>query len=345
MPTGVTALEKTLIGVEALAGATTDVVTTHWRGMGKIKDRREIVFPPEKVGKFGGTSRSYIPRTGGEVTLEGDATFEQLPYILNAAIYLTTPTTDTSSASLRTWDVQKSSSDAYATTDLGTLVVESGDNAGIEISRYAFVKSFTLSGKQGEAWQLSATLETREPSTSASFTAVGDTDLQNPAETMLFSKSYLYIDPSSDTAGTTLTSETLLDATLNFTSGWVAIPAKDGRTDFSNIKRVDDEITLDVAFEHNSTAEAAKTAWRNQTEQVIQIKTLGSALSSTDAGATYDTKAFVMNLYGKWQTFGADGLEEQDGDNIYRGTFKVAYCSTPDNKMRFIIANETATLP
>ena len=42
--TGVTALEKTLIGVEALAGSSTDTVTTHWRGMGKVQDRREIVF-------------------------------------------------------------------------------------------------------------------------------------------------------------------------------------------------------------------------------------------------------------------------------------------------------------
>jgi hypothetical protein len=83
MATGVTSLEKTLIGVEALAGATTDVVTTHWRGMGKVKDRQEIVYPPERIGKIGGTLRSYIPRTGGEVTLDGDATYEQLPYIFN----------------------------------------------------------------------------------------------------------------------------------------------------------------------------------------------------------------------------------------------------------------------
>lgn len=342
MPTGISALSKTLIGVEALAGATTDTPTTTWRGMGTIKDRQEIVFPPEKVGIFGGTTRSYIPRTGGECMLEADATYEQLAYIHNAGIYLTTATTDTGSGYIRTWTTQLTASSAFATTDLGTLVIETGDNIDVETMRYGFVREYTLTGGQGAGMSVSALVQGRAPSTATAFTSVGTTDLDNAAETILFSKVTLSIDPSTDTIGTTAKSETILDMSYKMTTGWVELPAKDGRTDFSSIKRVSDEAMLDITFEHNSVAIAEKAAWRAQTERALQLKFTGTAL--TAAGA-YTLKTFIMNLYGKWMTFGAEGLEEADGDNNYKGTFKVAYSSAAVAKSSFILVTDQVTLP
>ena len=345
MTQGVTSLEKTLIGVEASAGGSTDTPTTHWRGMGKIKDRRETVFPPERVGKIGGTTRSYVPKTGGEVTLEADATYEQLCYIKNAAIYGTTSTTDAGSAQVRTWNVQFNSTDPISTTDLYTLVVENGDNEEMERARFGFVREYTETGKQGEGLQVSATLPSQAPSTDTGFTSVGDTDLNNPAQTILCSKVALSIDPSTDSAGSTAKTETYLEHTFKHTTGWVELPARDGRTDFSSIKHIDDEMMLDITFEHNGVASAEKAAWRAQTERLIQLKFTGDAMSTTDAGATYNSYTYIMNLWGKWMTFGAEGLEEQDGDNIYRGTFKVAYSASGANKAQFIIANESSVLP
>lgn len=343
--TGITALEKTLIGVEALAGASTDAVTTHWRGMGDIQDRQEVVFPPERVGKIGGTLRSYIPRTGSEIPLEGDATFEQLPYIFDAGIYKATATTDATSGLTRTWTVQHSSTSAFLTTDLATLVVEHGDNIAVEIARFVFIREFTLTGRQGEGMQISAIGQGRAPSTAAAFTAVTDTDFDNPCETILVSKVSLYIDDSTGTIGTTQKSETILDFTLRHTTGWVAKDAKDGRLDFSDIKHIDDEIMLDVTFEHNAAAVAEKDAWRAQTERAVRLQFTGNALSTTDAGATFDTKTFRADLYGKWVTFGAEGLEEENGDNIYRGTLRVGFSANADNKAVYTIVNEVATLP
>lgn len=343
--TGISALGKTLIGVEALAGATTDAPTTHWRGNAKLADRREIVFPPERVGIFGGTTRSYIPRTGGDVMLEGDATFEQLCYVLNAGIFLATATTDASSGFTRTWRVQQSSSDAYVTTDLGTLVIEVGDNIDVEVQRFGFVREYSLTGRQGEAIQVSATVQGRAPSTSSAFTAVGSTDLENPAQTILTSMGRLYIDDTTGTIGATAKTETILDFAFKHTTGWVEYPAKDGRLDFSDIKHVDDEMILDVTFEHNSVAIAEKAAWRAQTERAIRLQFAGNALTTTDAGATFDTYALRLDLYGKWVTFGAEGLEEQDGDNVYKGSFKVGYSAIAAAKATISICNETAILP
>lgn len=342
MPTGVTSLQKTLIGVEASAGGSTDFPTTHWRGIGKILDRRETVFPPERVGKIGGTSRSYVPRTGGEVSLTGDANFEQLAYIFNAGIYAATATTDTGSGYIRQWDLQYNSTDPLSTTDLNTLVVESGDNIDVEIARYVFIREYSLAGGQMEGLQINATGESRAPSTFSAFTAVGDTDFENPCETVVFSNVGLYIDDSTGTIGTTQKSETVLDMTFNHKTGWVAIPARDGRLDFSSIKHVDDEIMLEFTFEHNSVATAEKAAWRAQTERALRLQWTGSALSSA---GVYSTKLLRLDLYGKWQSFGAEGLEEEDGDNVYKGTFRVSYCAAAQKKGTILLVNEVATLP
>lgn len=342
MTNGVTALEKTLIGVEALSGSTTDVPTTHWRGTGKIKNRREWVYPPERVGKVGGTTRKYSPKTGGEVLLEGDATFEQLPYIFNSGIYATTPTTDSGSGQVWQWTVQHSATDPLASTDVNSLVVESGDNNAFKISRYCFTREYTLSGRQGEGLQISATLQSRAPSTGGTFTAVGDTDLQNPAETILFSMVSMWIDASTDTMGTTQKTETILDMSLKHTTGWVALAARDGRLDFSSIKHIDDEIMLDVTYEHNGVADAEYSAFEAGTERAIRLQFAGTALTSA---GTYTTKLFRLDLVGTWSTFGAEGLEEQDGDNVYRGTFRVAYSALAAAKAVFTVVNELSALP
>ena len=96
MATGVTALEKTQIVVESTAG-TGVAATTTWRGSFKLKDNAQVVFPQERVGIFGDTNRSYIPITGSEGLWDGDATYEQLNYFFNSAVYHATATTDTGS--------------------------------------------------------------------------------------------------------------------------------------------------------------------------------------------------------------------------------------------------------
>lgn len=342
MAEGISALSKTQIGVEALAGSSTDVPTTIWAGTGVGKDNLTQVFPTQKVGKLGGTLRSYISATGGGVTLEDDATYEQLGYIFQAGIYLATPTTDASSAKIWTWTVQASDSDPIATTDLGTLVIEPGDNIQAERHRFCYVTDFTLSAKGGEALHILANLESRAPEL-ATFTA--GLTVPTPLEAILYSLGSLYIDDSTGTIGSTVKSNTILDMSLKHTTGWRSVKAKDNRLDFSFIKRTDDEIMLDVTFEHNSIALAEKAAWRAGTERALRLTFLGTALSTTDAGAPYDTKALVIDLYGKWDTFGAAGLEEQDGNNVYKGTLRVKWSALASAKASYTIVNELATLP
>lgn len=336
---GINALRKAQIGTMAALGGTTDVPTTIWRGMAMIDDTQEVTFPDENVGIIGGVNRSYIARTGSETVFEGDVTFEQLPYILQGGIYTTSPTTDASSAEIWAWSLQSTSTDSIASSDLSYLVIETGDNQQAEIVRDGFVREFSISGAAGEALQLSATVQGRGVSTTT-FTA----SLSIPTvETVLFSKGKLYIDPSSDTPGTTEKAKTLLNMNLDVTTGWQAIEAADARTDFADVKRVGEEATLEITFEHDASATAEIAAWRAQSERVIRLDFTGGALSTTDAGATYDTKKLRFDLYGKWENF--DPIEESDGNDIVTGTFRVGYASAAAKKMDVTIVNETATLP
>jgi hypothetical protein len=336
---GINALREANIGTMASFGGTTDVPTTVFRGMAMLDDTRETTFPDENVGIIGGVNRSYVAITGGECPLEADATFEQLPYILQSGFYTTSPTTDASSAAIWAWSQQSVSTDPIASSDLSYLVIETGDNQQAEIMRDGFVREFTLSGAAGEALQISATVQGREISTTT-FTS----GLSIPTvETILFSKGRLYIDPSSDTPGTTEKAQTFLSMSLDITTGWKEIMAGGGRTDFEGVKRVGDAGTLEVTFEHDGSATTEIAAWRAETERVVRMKFEGSALSSTDAGATYDKKTLVIDAYGKWENF--DPIDESDGNDVVTGTLRIGYASTAAKKLDVTIANELATLP
>lgn len=332
---GVNALRRIQISQMAL-NSTTDVATTYWRGTGVLDDTREVMFPDENVGIIGGVNRSYTPVTGGEIALEGDATFEQLPYVFDAGIHTATPTTDTGSGYVYTYNLQFSDTNPISSSDISYLVVEAGDNQQAEIMRSGFVREFTLSGAAGEAMTVSATVQGQAVST-ATFTS----GLSIPSvETVLFSKGKLYIDPSTDTAGTTQKSKTLLSMELNLTTGWQAIMVGDGNLYFSDVKRVGDEGTLQITFEHDASATAEIANWRSEAERVIRLDFTGTSLSSA---GTYSTKLLRITLYGKWESF--DPLDESDGNDIVTGTFRIGYSSGAAAKGSILVVNELSALP
>ncbi len=338
MTNGVKALRRIQLGQEVSAGGSTDIASTVWRGTGVIVDNRETTFPVEDIGILGGTSRSYVAMTGGEIALEGDATFEQLPHIFNAGIYKATPTTDVDgSGYIYSYNMQAASTDPIEITDLQTYVIEGGDNNEAEIMRYCFVRQFSLSGGAGEALQVSAQFEGREVEGDYTYTA----GVAIPTvETILFSKATVYIDAATvATTDLVAMSNTVLAMNLDVTTGWQAVRTADGRLDFSFIKRAADSGTLQITFEHNASASLMKEVWRDQEETRVRIVFEGSAL--TTAGA-YTYKTFIIDAYGKWESF--DSLGEQDGNDIVTGTLRIAYTQAA-KKLDLIVVNELAAMP
>jgi len=83
---GVKALRKIQLGDESPAG-TAVAASTIWRGLGAIEDQREVVFAEEDVGVLPGVDRTYTPKLLAALAMEEtEATFEQLPYILEAGV-------------------------------------------------------------------------------------------------------------------------------------------------------------------------------------------------------------------------------------------------------------------
>lgn len=338
MSPGITSLRLIQLAAEVTQGSSSDAATTVWRGMGVLKDNLEVTFVEEAIGILGGANRTYIGKTGGEIELNGSATYEQLPYFLQSGVYTATPTTDTGTGTgyIWTWNVQSVSTDSIATSDLTTYTIEGGDNQQAEVMHYCFTKELKLTGETGKSIEVSGTLEGRAIATTT-FTA----SVSAPTvEDILFSKGLLYIDPSTDAAGTTLKSNTLLKMNLDFKTGWMPVFAADGQTYFSFVKRVSDEITLDITFEHDGTSVAEKAVWRAQTERVIRLKFTGNALTSSGA---YTTKTMIIDLYGKWESF--EALSDMDGNDTVVGKFRAGYSSGAAKKMVWTIVNELSVLP
>lgn len=340
MTNGIDALKATYIGRESTAGNPASTVTVHWRGEGELSDLRVTEFPNEHIGIYGGANRSYVPFRGAECTLSGDATFEQLPYILDAGLRRATSTQDgTSSGRIRSYAWPVTRAQQPAVSDLATMVVETGDNLRMERSRFVFVKQFSLSGSARESWRVSATCEGREL---ASVITQSTGVLLPNVEEMIFGNTLLYIDPATGTAGATLRSDTLLSATLEITTGWTPKVTASGRVDFSDIKFVGGEGTLELSFEHDAASDAEKAAWRNQEARVIRLLINGSTYT-TAGTSTHTRKVCIIDCYGKWQSF--EPLGEQDGNSISTGVFRIATAANVMRRLDILVTNELAALP
>lgn len=334
---GIKVLRKIQLGGETTAG-TAVAADFIWRGIATgLEDTREKVRPEENVGITSMTTRQYTPSVGAQLSMAAtEATFEQLPHILEAGIAEATATQDgAGSGYIYQYDFPTT---ARAVGDIKTYTIEAGDNQQAEEMAYAFVSDFTISMNAGEAWQIEATWRGREASTTT-FTGA----LSIPAvEEILTQKTKLYIDAASGTIGTTEISCTLLSATLNITTGWIPRWTASGELYFCVAEDQGLRGTLELTFLHNATAVATKANWRADTPALVRLEAEGSDLSS--AGTTYSVKTARIDVAGVWNTFeDADGDDE--GTNTAVATLDLGYDTTAALLGSILIVNELTALP
>jgi hypothetical protein len=305
-----------------------------WRGTGMIGDERSIIFPAEDIGYLTPVDRSATVSVGGTITLEADATYEQLPYIFAAGITnLITGAADGSGSG----KIYAYAFPSTAANSIQTFTIEAGDDQQEEEMEYCFTESFSLTAAYGEPVKVSAVMRGRQVTAStftASLTPVA-------VDTIIATKSSLYIDVISGTVGSTAKTNALVGWDLNVVTGWKAAPVGDGNLYFAFAKSTAPEIRATVTFEHDATAVAEKAAWRAETARLMRIKVAGPALTTN--GTTYSTKTLLIDLPGKWETFGT--IDERDGNDIVQGTF-VSTINIANSKIPALtVVNETATLP
>jgi len=330
---GIKALRKIQMGLETVAG-TAVAATALWRGLGTMEDTREVVFPEEDVGLANPLDRNYIPKLAGEIQFNDiEATFEQIPYILESGIDSQTPAQDgTGSDYIYTYTIPTATQG-----DWKTYTIEAGDDNQAEEMEYAICTEFGIKGKAGEALMMSATWRGRQV-TNTSYTGA----ISIPTiEDILFSRGRLYVNATSTYPATAQLTNTFLEMDLKVTTGLTPVFTGDGQLYFSFVKRQGMEVTLDITFEHDASAVAEKTAWRNQTARAVRIDFTGSALGTP--GTTYSTKRFIIDLVGRWQKF--DKIGDQDGNDIIKATLLGRYNATAATAGRFIVVNELTALP
>jgi len=328
------ALRRIQFGFETTKG-TAVAATNYWRGTGVMEDRREVVFPDEDIGILMGDTRNYTQSLLAAMTWdETPATFELLPYILNCAVSEDTAGTQDGtegSGYVYTFTV---ATNAAPTTK--TLTIEGGDDQQAEEMEYAFVESFRLSGSAGEALTVSADWLGRQVST-CTFTTNATLDT---VEEIIFSKGTLYIDDIDGTAGNTEISSTLMGLDLTFNTGLVARRHANGELYFATTVMSEPEITMDLTFEHNSSARTEITNWRSNTPRLVTLTFQGDALST--AGDEYTYKTLTLNLAGAWESF--EKLDEIDGNDVVTGRFRARYDVDNAAGNSIIVVNEDSTL-
>lgn len=308
--------------------------TTVWRGQGTIEDARKVTFPKEDIGILGGTDRAYIGEFLAKLSMGAvPATYQQLPYLFNAAIKsLTTGAADGPG----TDKVYAFPIPTTAQPTIKTFTLEGGDDNQAEKMEYSFVDQFKLSGKAKEALMMSADWQGRQVQ-NATFTAA----LAIPSvEDVLFQKGSLYLDAIGGTFGTTQKSNTLIGFDLTYKSGIVPVWTGDGNQYFSFIKVTEPSCEGEITFEHEATAVAEKTLWRAGTSRMMRLKFTGSNVATP--GTTYTTQTFNIDLIIKWESWSK--LDEQNGNDIVKAKFKARYNATAAAMGTFTVVNELSPL-
>lgn len=328
-------LRKIQLGREATPG-TPVAATTLWRGVGTIKDDREIIFPEEDVGIIGGTDRSALISQMGSLTFDSvGATFEQLPHLFEAGVKTVTGVQDgTGSDYIYTYDAPDT-----AQNTIKTYTIEGGDDQQAEEFDYAFIQKLAITGEGKGQLMCSADWVGREV-TNTSFTGA----ISIPTvEDIIFNSGLLYIDDSGGTVGTTQQSGLLRAMSLDWTTGLIPYWTTDGTLDFNSHKLAGktEEILLSLTYEHIAAAVTEKANYRSKTPRLIQLKFEGSGVATP--GTTYSYKTLILNFAGIYEDW--DKLGEIDGNDVVEITFRARYIPTDSLKAQAIIVNELTALP
>jgi len=331
---GIKALRKVQLGREGTA-LTAVPATTIWRGPALMPtDDQKKVLRDENIGFSSKTTSQYTPQKIASMAFPStEATFQGIQHILEAGVKTVAPTQD---------GVGTGYTNLYPlpSSDMNTIktyTIEGGDNKVVEEMEGAFVVDFELSGKKNEAWMLTANWQGRQSTVSA-FTA----GLSIPAVSeMLFNKSKLYIDNVGGTIGTTQITNSWLAAKLKVTTGLKAQFTADGNLYFSFIDFIGAKATLELDLLHNATVAAERVLWRADTPRQIRMLIEGKALGTA---GTYSKETFRADMAGVYTSFSGPN-DEDDGSNVSKAAFEVAYDATAALFCNLLLVNELSAVP
>ena len=319
---------KIQFGREASVGGEVDAVSILRVEGALLEPMDDIQSIPENVGLLVPTDRMAIPSKAAGLSIpDNNLTFEQVLHILEMGVKTVDGVQDgTGSGYVYTYNLPTT-----AQLTPKTYTIEGGDDQQAMLVTGVFAEEFSISGKVKEALKFSASLFGRTAD-NTTFT----NGLQIPVvEEMLFQKCKFYLNDASLGFGATLISNTLLGFNLSVKTGYVARFTSGGTLYYAYIKQTQPEYTLELTFEHNTTAEAEVTKGRALTPRLARILCEGTALVDAD---TYTYKSFIIDLAGKYVKI--PKIDDEDGNSIMTFSIKGGYNSTVSTMGKFVVVNE-----
>lgn len=341
---GIHAARRVLLGKETNAG-TAVTPTAIMRAPGTwLNDQRTVIRPPDALAYYAPRPRIYTPRLFAGIPLAGDATYEQIGYILNAGLEGTAGVADTGSGYIYTRDFPSTAANTrYAYT------LQAGDDQQCWEMEYGSVASFKLSWKApsgsaaGEdgAWHYEADWIGRQ-ATKTTFAA----------------------SPSLPTV------ETILSPTVEFLTGFdswealagvrsielvsganVPIWTANGAQYFTRVDqnwetRTNNACLLTIVHDFDAQGEARFDDWAAGTARMLRVVSEGSALGSSGA---YTYKSLIITFGGIMVA--NPTFTDEDGNDLIAITFQAALASnfgtpTPTYSLgQIIVVNELSALP
>jgi len=315
------------LGRETVKGTAVPATVVYRGPAASIEDGSDVVMADENIGLIAPSERSYIPKIAARLAMpDTEATFEQLPHLLEASWMTATPTGLGPYVYAYVKPYDAAGAIKTYTVETGNKIDDGGDAAEMA---YAFIEDWTLSGKANEPWKMAANWVGRQRN-SATLTALSVAAV----EEILFNKTTLKIDASGGTIGTTAIAGVLVDFSLSDKSGLQPVFTADGALYFTAHKSVAGEMTGTLTLEMNSDDKVAalRTAKEAQTVQLIRLAASGSA-----------SRAITVDVAAKLTKIGT--IQNSDGNTTVQVEFKGVYSSTDALYAEIEVTNTLATLP
>ncbi len=339
-------LRRLQLGRETTPGTAVAATARMRFNGGMLDDQREVVFPEELVGVFGGTDRSFIQSVTAALDVaDTPLTPEQLPYLL-AMLYggpFTGSADGTGSSGFRYTTTVPTSSVPTNTS----YTVEGGDDYEVERMDYAKATKVTLKGTQKGVCMMSASLIGQEVarfgSGFSSTTLVDTNDL-------VFAGARLYLD-AIGSIGTTLITNQFLGFEITFEAMWIPKYTGEGSTGtptWSFAIFVDKKVTGKLTLEHDPAVDGntgVKSQFRANTPRALRIEVLGQSYATAGTGTLFTggRRGVQINLPVKWTK--VPPLEDLDGNDTITVEFESRQNATFGGAGTIIVANEVSALP
>jgi hypothetical protein len=274
---GLRALRKIQIGEEGTKGSAV-AATAALVGALTMKSSPTIHRPVEERGVLAEFSRSVKAANLAELSFEGDATFEQILYLLHMGILGNV--TPSGAGTARRWLFTPSMTAAGV---FDSFTIEYGDDVEQWETEYCLAKAIEISGTMNEPMKLRGTIFGRKM-TVCDFTG---TLIPPIVESILTQRARLYIDAETDKIGSTEKSGALIAFTFAINTGLAPKRFADGGIDFSGYSEAFKRVDLKMTFVFNAGVEVERLKFDGETLRLIRIEALGSsAQADEDSTAT-----------------------------------------------------------